>query len=73
MPTFRKTFLTACLIAARSQNAKRFEIYGDFREEVWVNPKLIRVAQRRETDDYLFTGSSPTFKTSERSTKSRIF
>lgn len=61
MPTFRKTYLTACLVAARCQNANRFRKYGDFREEVWVNPKLIRVGQRRELDDDLYIGEVSDF------------
>jgi hypothetical protein len=61
MPTFRKTFLAACLVAARCQNANRFRKYGDFREEVWVNPKFLSVTQRREYDDDLFIGEVSDF------------
>lgn len=56
MPTFRKTFLAACLIAARCQNIKKMFKYGDCREEVWVNPKQIAVFQRKERDDDLLIG-----------------
>ena len=61
MPTFRKTFLTACLVAARCQNANRFRKYGDFREEIWVNPKHLRVTQRRKYDDDLLIGEVSDF------------